>query len=137
VDGTENLAFSRVINFEIILQHFGYWPEFHDAEILKVTFEVHSTGRPSVTFVIAAFEMTSEIDERGYYKLTKHCNVELQFIGIKEIEFDYFSHQNVIFELILEGKASSIKCTINSSVGLDAVVVAEEAYVLSLTPTKR
>ncbi|WP_139920939.1 Imm50 family immunity protein [Hymenobacter sp. DG01] len=134
---TESVNLNRIVNSEIVLQHFGYWPEFHDAEITKATFEAHSTGRSSVTFLIDAFEITSEIDEKGYYKLTKHCKIELQFIGIKEMEFDYFSHQNVIFELILEEEKSSIKCTINSSVGLDAVVVAEEAYVLSLTPTKR
>ncbi|WP_170934840.1 hypothetical protein [Hymenobacter gelipurpurascens] len=48
----EKPAISRIINAEIVLQHFGYWPDFHDAEILKVVFETHPTGRYSVTFTI-------------------------------------------------------------------------------------
>lgn len=132
---SEDPIISRIINYEIVIQHFGYWPSFHDAEVTKTTFETHPTGRYSVTFVIAAFEMTSEVDERGYYKLIKHCDVEIQFIGIEEIDFNYFSFQNVLCGLEFEEAGSNIKCTLDSSVGLEAAIVAEEVLVMSLTPT--
>lgn len=48
-------AMDRVINSEIIHLHFGYWPNFHDAKVIKVTFEAHPTWRYSVTFLIEAF----------------------------------------------------------------------------------
>jgi hypothetical protein len=130
-------AIGRIINHEVVIQYFGYWPNFHDAEITKVTFETHSTGRYSVTFVLAAFEMTKEIDERGYYKLIKHCDVELQFIGIQKLEFGGFDFQNVIFDLALEESGDNVECSFESSTGLEASLIAEEAFVLSLTPTKR
>ena len=133
----ENPAISRIINNEIIRQHFGYWPDFHDAEITKVTFETHASGRYSVTFVVAAFEMTKEIDERGYYKLIKHCDIEFQFIGIQNLEFDGFDSQNVIFDFVFEESGSNIECRFDSSTGLEAAIIAEEAFVLSLTSTKR
>ncbi|GAA3946858.1 Imm50 family immunity protein [Hymenobacter algoricola] len=133
----QNLAIASIVNSEIVLQHFGYWPDFHDAEVDKVIFETHPTGRYSVTFFIAASEMLSEVDEKGYYKQTKHCIVALQFIGIKEVEFNYFSHQNALFDLKFEASGNDIECTFESSVGLDAFIVAEEAFVMSLTPTKR
>jgi hypothetical protein len=133
----ENPAIGRIINNEVVRQHFGYWPDFHDAEINKVTFETHSTGRYSVTFVISAFEMTKEIDERGYYRLIKHCDIEIQFIGIEELEFEGFGFQNVIFDLNFEESRNNIECRFTSSNGLDAAIIAEEAFVLSLTPTKR
>lgn len=133
----ENSAINRIINYEVVEQHFGYWPDFHDAEITKVTFESHPTGRYSVTLTIAAFEMTNELDKQGYYKLVKHCNVELQFIGIQELKFNGFDHQNVIFDLAFEESDSYIKCTLDSSNGLESfVVVAEEVFVLSLVPTE-
>jgi hypothetical protein len=132
-----NPAISRIINYEVVEQHFGYWPDFHDAEITKVTFESHPTGRYSVTLVIAAFEMTNELDKQSYYKLVKHCKVELQFIGIQKIKFRGFDHQNVIFDLAFEEKSSFVKCTLASSNGLESfVVVAEEVSVLSLVPTE-
>jgi len=133
---SEDPGISRIINSEIVIQHFGYWPDFHDAEITKATFETHPTGRYSVTFVIAAFEVTSEVDERGYYKLIKHCNVELQFIGIEKIDFSYFSFQNVLFGLEFEETGNNIECVFDFSVGLEAAMVAEEVFVLSLTPTE-
>ncbi|GAA4351407.1 hypothetical protein GCM10023185_10030 [Hymenobacter saemangeumensis] len=133
----ESPAISRIINHEIILQHFGYWPDFHDAEITKVIFETHPTGRYSIAFLIDAFEMTKEIDERGYYKLSKHCTVELQFIGIQSLNFEGFSFQNVIFDLVFEESGDSIECRLSSSNGLEAAIIAEEVFVLSLTPTKR
>ncbi|SNS01374.1 Imm50 family immunity protein [Hymenobacter mucosus] len=132
---TESPAVSQIVNAEIVREYFGYWPDFHDAEITKVTFQAHPGYRASVTFVIAAFEMTREVDERGHYILTKHCAIEIQFTGIQELTFDYFSHQNVIFELIFEEAGSNVECRFVSSVGLDASIVAEEVLVLSLTPT--
>ncbi|RPD47829.1 hypothetical protein DNI29_10345 [Hymenobacter sediminis] len=120
---TESPAISRIINAEIVREHFGYWPDFHDAEITKVTFEAHPGFWPSATFVIAISEPT------------KHGDVELKFTGIQEMTFDYFSHQNVIFELTFQEVGSNIECTFDSSVGLDASIVAEEVLVLRLTPT--
>ncbi|MDO7854252.1 Imm50 family immunity protein [Hymenobacter convexus] len=133
---SEDPVISRIVNSEIVIQHFGYWPSFHDAEVTKTTFETHPTGRYSVTFIIAAFEMTSEVDERGYYKLIKHCDVELQFIGIDKMEFNDFSFQNVLFGLEFEEVGRNIKCSFDASVGLEAVIAAEEVFVLSLTPTE-
>ena len=133
----ENLAISQIINYELVEQHFGYWPDFHDAEITKVTFESHPTGRYSVALTIAAFEMTNELDKQGYYKLVKHCKVELQFIGIQELKFSGFDHQKVIFDLAFEESDNYIKCTLDSSNGLKSfVVIAEEVFVLSLVPTE-
>jgi len=130
------LAMNRVVNSEIIHQHFGYWPTFHDAEVVKVTFEAHATGRYSVTFVIEAFETLAEVDAQGFYKQAKQCLIEIQFSGIEEIDFKYFTFQNVLFEFWFEEQGSLIKGIFSSSTGMEATVVAEEALVLSLTSIK-
>ena len=133
---SENPVITRITNAEAIYQHFGYWPSFHDAEITKVTLEAHPGYWPSATFVFSAFEITKEVEEIGYYKHTKQCLIEFQFTGIQEMEFDYFNHQNVILNLLLEKSGDFIKCTFDPSVGLDAVIIAEKLAV-SLTPVKR
>ncbi|MGY3089494.1 hypothetical protein ACVWYF_002542 [Hymenobacter sp. UYAg731] len=136
---SEIRAIRRIINAEIVFQHFSYWPDFLDSKITKVTFKTHPTGRYSVTFVVAVFEITKEKDESGFYNhtLTKHCDVELQLIGIKEMKFDSFSSQNVILDLEFGECRGDIECIVNSSTGVEFAIVAEEALVLSLTPTKR
>ena len=132
-----NSAIAKIANAEIVIEHFGYWPQFQDAEVAKVTFESHSGYWPLVTFVISAFEMTKEIDERGYFKLTKQCDIELYFTGVEEIDFERFSHQNVLMSLDFEESGSFIKTTFDASVGLDAVIFSEGVSVVSLIPTKR
>ncbi|MBB6060970.1 hypothetical protein HNQ93_003846 [Hymenobacter luteus] len=128
-------AIRRIVNSELVLHHFGYWPSFHDATISRMTFKVHPSRGASITVVIAACETTDEVEAQGYYKQIKHCDIELQFIGIHEMVFD-FDHQPVIFGLDFKvsGPTSGIKCGFASSAGSE-VIVAEEVLVLRLTPT--
>jgi hypothetical protein len=128
----ENPALALIVNAEVVRQFFGHWPSFHDAEISKVTFEANPGYWPSATFTINVCAITQEGQDG--LKRFKHCAIELQFTGIQELEFDYFGHQNVIFNLVVEESGSNLKCIFESSVGLDALIVAREVHVLRLTP---
>ncbi len=132
---SESPAISRITNAELVVQHFGYWPSFHDAEIKRVTFDANPGYYPAVTFLIAAFEMTKLTDERGYFRQAKQCEIELRFSGIKEIDFDGFGHQNVILKIEFDEQNDDLTCTIDSSVGLDVFIVAQAAEVVSLILT--
>ncbi|NVO29635.1 Imm50 family immunity protein [Hymenobacter lapidiphilus] len=131
----ENPVIHRIANSEVVIQHFGYWPGFHDAEIRKVTFEANPGYYPAVVFLIEAFETTRDTDERGYYRLAKQCEIELRFTGIKEIDFDGFGHQNVILKMEFDEQDGDLTCTIDSSVGLDAFIVTQAVEVVSLMLT--
>jgi hypothetical protein len=83
-----------------ILNWFGYWPAFHDAEVLTITLERRSGCR----VVIHAFEKTSDVDSRGYYVLAKHALVTFTMEGfpagedgVVNTEIAAFNHQNVLF----------------------------------------
>ena len=130
----ENPAVSRIVNHEVVIQRFGYWPSFHDAEVLKVTFEAHPGYRATVTFLIETSEFINELDANGRYKQFNNCQIELNFTGIRGIYFEDFSHQNVIFDLKFKEVGEVIECSFDSSVGLVASITAEEACVLNLTP---
>ena len=110
---TKDPAIDRIANSEIVLQHFGYWPSFHDAVLDRVTFEVHSPSQASVTFVIAAFETINEIEEQGYHKQIKHCDIELQFVAIQKMILG-FDHKPVIFNWTFEEYNGFIMCLILS-----------------------
>lgn len=66
---------------EKVVEWFGYWPEFHDCRIE----ELHLLGSDCV-LKIAAFEMTTEVEPDGHYKLTKHCTVSFQFSDVWNVE---------------------------------------------------
>jgi hypothetical protein len=122
-----------IVNSELVLQHFGYWPSFHDAGISKVTFEVHPSSGAVVTLVIEACETTDEVTEQGHYKQIKHCEIELQFLGIQETVLG-FDHQPTIFGLDFEERGNLIECGLTSSADT-RILVAEKVSVLRLTPT--
>ena len=57
-------------NQELVTRIFGRWPSFHDAEVLSVRLDRGVNGEadePSLEAAIHVFQMTAEIDSRGYY----------------------------------------------------------------------
>jgi hypothetical protein len=91
---------SEVAGFEgseVVTNWFGYWPSLHDAEVLSVDFQraIADSG-PGLHLKVHAFQMTPEVDERGYFKCIKHCIIELLFEEIDHINLRHFGHQDVI-----------------------------------------
>ncbi len=81
---------------ELITDHFGYWPSFHDGEIEEVRFctaSEHGPG-PHIEVVVHAFEMTSEVGADGAYVLKKHCRMTFRFDGVRQVTFGGFDCQN-------------------------------------------
>src|SRR5450432_4168945 len=76
---------------------FGFWPTFHDGEVLSVHLDRSSPSRIRVH----TWERTNELDSGRYYVLRKHIIVTIILEDIRELELDGFSHQNVLAELTL------------------------------------
>ena len=83
-----------------LLAIFGYWPSFHDAEVLWIRLDrkpaADSDYGPTLEALIHAFEMTSEIDPKGYYVLRHHVLVHLRFREVVGLRMEHFNHQNVL-----------------------------------------
>jgi hypothetical protein len=85
---------------------FGYWTSFHDAEVIEFSLwrgDVEpDAGRhtfPVLTTKIHLWELTSELDARGYYVLRHHTLATLRFHDVDEFRMEGFNHQNAIFSL--------------------------------------
>lgn len=66
-------------NWQLVVGAFGYWPSFHDANLSG--FRSSSEAAGAIEFVLHGFEMTAEVDERGYFRLRKHHLVSFRFEG--------------------------------------------------------
>ena len=82
-----------------VVAWFGYWPSFHDAEVLSITLDRSHPSR----VVIHTWDRTSDVDARGYYVRDKHAIVTfvlegflLDHEGITNTQIDYFNAQNVL-----------------------------------------
>ena len=110
---------------------FGYWPSFHDAEI--VSLHLNRGGNSSLR--VHTWEMTKEVDEKGYYVLAKHVVVEFILEAVSGLSLNGFNHQNVIFGLEVEKIDSSFRLRFDDCYGLAGTIDAKRAS-LRLTPGK-
>jgi len=95
IDGSEKLT-----------SIFGRWPSFHDAEVVELHLWRGDSVRershprfPVLTAKIHLWDLTNEIDARGYYVLKNHTLATIRFHDVLDLEIKGFSNQNVIFGL--------------------------------------
>lgn len=110
---------------------FGYWPSFHDAEIVGL----HLNRKGSSSLRVHTWEMTKEIDDKGCYVLAKHILVEFIFEAVNGLNLNGFNHQNVIFGLAIEKTDSGFRVTLDDCYGL-AGSIESEKLSFRLTPGK-
>jgi len=108
-------------NGNLIEDFFGYFPKFHDSEIMSMNFET-SKSRYYPTIILS-------ISTR---KQGKHCKIILEFINVVENDLCNFSNQNSIYELIFSKQEKYIKCVIDPNCGLSAEIICEKIRVVSL-----
>src|SRR5688572_8360888 len=95
----------RIAGADKLLAVFGYWPSFHDAEVVRITLDRRSPAGelvdPTLDALIHTWEMTDAVNEAGSYVLRHHVLVHLRFQGIDELQLEAFNHQNVLFGLTI------------------------------------
>lgn len=105
----------------------GRVPSFHDAEILSVTLDRESA---SGEVRIRTWEMTPEVDAKGFFVLTKHVVVRFRASGISGLELTDFNHQNVIDGLILtRTESGSFRLELEPCYGLFGFIEAQTVTI--------
>jgi hypothetical protein len=112
---------NKIGNIEILTNFFGYTPNFHDAEILKVTLDRNG---PEINMDIIITEI-SEGKEKA-------CIVTLKFENVYKMELQDFNIQNVIFEIKLLKLKSRIKTIFESSYGLSGFIISLNVIITNL-----
>jgi Immunity protein 50 len=139
VEGVDNIN-----GAEQLVAIFGYWPSFHDAEMLWLTLDRQSRGEgcygPTLDALVHAFEMTSEVDRDGYYVLRNHVLVHLRFSEVVELQIAGFNHQNALMGLALtdvsDRQMERVKWEVrfDSAFGVDASFQCYNLEVVSVVP---
>ena len=128
-----------------VLEAFGQWPSFHDAEVHRVVLDrtrksPSGSYYPSVELVIRGWVMTSEVTEGGYFKLEHDSLVHFLFEHVSDVELDGLNHQNVLFSLELElsneaeSELPALSVELSHCFGLSGSFKARAARVLSVEP---
>ena len=98
-----------IVSSEKLTNVFGYWPSFHDAEVLELNFwrgdvepEVDRYVFPVLKVVLHLWEMTDETSEtnpKGFLVRRHHTLTTLSFSDVDEFRMEGFNHQNAILGL--------------------------------------
>jgi hypothetical protein len=134
---SEDATFDRS---EVVTNWFGYWPSLHDAEVLSVDFhrDIEQSG-PGLYLKVHAFEMTREVNEKGYFKCIKHCIIQFRFETVDDVSLRHFGHQNVIdgislsFVPAIDG-SRRIAVEVESLSEMELSLSCRRAVVADLTP---
>lgn len=86
----------RIKNKEGLIDIFGRWPSFHDAEIISIYLDRDGEYGPFLDAKIHLFEMTNQVDDKGIYVLKHHTLATFRFAQVVMGEVKWFNHQNVI-----------------------------------------
>jgi hypothetical protein len=122
---------------------FGYWPSFHDAEVLSIKLDrmaIDESDGPILEATVHVFEMTSEVDSTGHYVLRHHVLAHLRFDDVVELTLEGFNHQNALFGLgikdIRERQLERIRWEVSfdPSWGVGASFQCYGVEVVSVTP---
>lgn len=137
----------KIRNSEALERVFGYWPSFHDAEVLQLRLDRGAVldpkqhqRTPTLEADVHVFETTDQVTAEGFYELRKHTLVTLAFRGIDEARLDGFNHQNVLLALRLEDisdrQLEMLKWNVefDSSFGLAASFMCENIEVVRAMP---
>lgn len=138
---------SEIENSKKLTDIFGYWPSFHDAEIIDLHLwrghidpEKNIYQFPVLTIRLHLWELAKDNAEDRLI-MKHHTLATLRFHGLDEPnEFRSFNYQNEIFELRIEylsGEqqgSSRFEVWIDPSLGLAANFKCGRIEVLDCTP---
>jgi hypothetical protein len=151
---------SHISGAEQLLKWFGYWPVFHDAEILWVNVRRGAEvqlGSVQVEMGVFAFEFSPHL----WYEfvLRRHCIVHFRFTGCRVVSLEGFNQQNqcdsIVFDVLRQDNAEGIppedkvvvmknaelfepdevlRVMINAAFGVDGVIHCYQAFVEQVVP---
>ena len=104
---------------------FGFWPSFHDAEVIELYLRrsSHSSMR------IHTWETTNEVDPQGHYLMAKHVVVEFLLKDISRLRLNDFNNQNVLNGLVLEKVEEGFRLILHDCYGFGGEVEAKEISI--------
>ena len=115
-----------------VIAWFGYWPTFHDAEVLSIV--LNRSGESHV--VAHAWESTPEIDPSGYFVLAKHAIVTFRMegfprdeFGITRTEIACFNGQNVLSNASVSKTQDGFELALAGIWGVDGSIFCERMSV--------
>jgi hypothetical protein len=124
----------EIDNAKLVIDHFGYWPTFHDSEIISIIIQrTLDKATSSATLRVYSFEMTDQM-VGGHDQLVKHCFFDVEITDLIKTEIDGFNHQNAVLALEFGRDGENVFCNIVSTYGVDGYIGGKKIRIKRLEP---
>ncbi len=95
----KNAAESLIEDAGQLLDVFGEWPSFEDAQVHRLSLDSGGSPGPTLELVVHLFRRTSEVSPRGLYVRDKHTRLTMRFASVAELVLEDFQDQNILSRL--------------------------------------
>lgn len=125
---------SYVSNYKAVVDFYGFWPWFHDANV--PVYEAHDAQSDTLRFTLHTWQMTNEVDAKGFFVLKNHALVSFRFKGIYNVEMDNFRSGNILsaLQFFPSKDLSSFKVELDSVMDMSGSFFASSGEVVSIVP---
>jgi Immunity protein 50 len=123
-----------ILNHKTVVDVYGRWPSFHDAQVSA--YVAPTRGSQLLVFTIHTWQMTNEVDAKGYFVLQKHALVSFRFDGIFDVEMAAFDASNILsgIEFFPASDGSSFRVVLDSVMDRSGSFSARKGEVVSVIP---
>jgi hypothetical protein len=108
-----------------LVQLFGYWPSFHDAEVVSVELNRMDLSRIKVH----SFETSDVVHTLGHYITNKHTIVSFLLEDISGLHLDGFNDQNVISGLGLDRSDHGYTLILEDCYGINGSIECARIFI--------
>ena len=123
-----------ILNHKAVVDVYGRWPSFHDAQVSAYVAPTRESQL--LVFTIHTWQMTNEVDAKGYFVLQKHALVSFRFDGIFDVEMAAFDASNILsgIEFFPPSDGSSFRVVLDSVMDRSGSFSARKGEVVSVIP---
>lgn len=117
---------------EKVTGHYGWWPTFHDAEILEIQL---TRDGPACRIKLFVYDMYRAPNTREWVETEKYANILFQFNDVVDIDLKGFNEQNVLSRIDFNKVANDIiEIRLPSIYGLNGSIRCKKVEVVDLEP---
>ena len=123
-----------ITNHDAVVNFYGYWPSFHDSNVPE--YRAPTLNDPSLEFTLHTWQMTNEVDAKGYFVLQKHALVKFYFDGLTSVQMDEFGANNILFDVsfMKTDIDTEFSVELNSVMAMPGSFNARNGAVVSVIP---
>ncbi|MBI3654337.1 MAG: hypothetical protein HY231_25195 [Acidobacteria bacterium] len=94
----------KIKNSELLINAFGRFPTFHDAEVVQIILDKgdwQANRPPNLLAKLQVLKLVSKEDGNGNLLWSRHL-VTMRFSGIEDLRLGNWQPQNVLWDLLIE-----------------------------------